>query len=130
MGSRDLTYYRNYSYPLIRAYIEKYSNSLIARIQLFSGCINYLMDHFLHKDTPAALWTQGVTGRVFGFLNDRHVDGSDCLHPSLQAMMIEEAQDICAESSSAYTKSVLAYLVISAELVGPWILNYLCISRC
>jgi hypothetical protein len=112
-------YYRqNYAFPLIRASIEKLSKVLGAKVKTFSGRINYLMDRFLPKDKPCALWTQGVHGKVFGFLNDRHVDETDRLDPEYETELLAYARATCAGSRFQYTHDVMAYLVETSELVG------------
>jgi hypothetical protein len=87
-------------------------------VKTFCGRINYLIDRFLPKDKPCALWTQGVTARVFGFLNDWHVDASDRLGQEFEFGLLASAQATCAGSTSSYTQGVIAYLLECAKLVG------------
>jgi hypothetical protein len=118
--ARFSQYYRDYyAYPLIRTHLEKTLKRLTKSVKTFCGRINFLMDRFLPKDDGAcALWTQGVTGSVFGYVNSRHVDVSDRLGHEYEMYLMASARDMCQGIASNYTQGVLSYLSECARIVG------------
>jgi hypothetical protein len=76
------------------------------------------MSQFLPIDPPQALWTCGNKGWVIGFQNDHHIDEGDKVVPLDDEFILAQAVSVCEGITSAYTKSVLAYLKECSHMVG------------
>jgi hypothetical protein len=116
----ELQYHRSpYKLQIFCPYLDKRIRNLLVKFFLFSRQMNYALDEFIKMNQPCALWTQGILGDIYSFVDeDMHIDGQDHLQIEVEQSMMEEAHSKIPPDASTYTKSALSYLEQLAASVG------------
>ena len=108
-------YYRNKQHC---PFLEKRAKALLSKVNMFGRRLDYVMNTLLPMDGASALWTQGIEGRCFAYVNDCHVDEGDRMKPEEDLLFLRGVLDSCQRVTSEYTRLVGIYVDCLSKMIG------------
>jgi hypothetical protein len=108
-------HYRNKQHS---PFLEKRAHALLTKINIFCRRLDYVMNTLLPMDGASALWTQGMVGKSFAYLNDSHVDVGDQMKGKEEIQFLRAVLDCCGRVTNDCTASVARYVECLSKMIG------------
>eukprot|EP00978_Attheya_sp_CCMP212_P020526 scaffold58909_cov32-Attheya_sp.AAC.1 len=99
-------------------FLEKRAKALLSKVNIFGRRLDYVMNTLLPPQGASALWTQGITGKCFAYVNDCHVDVGDRMKPDEELLFLRGVLDSCRRVKSDYTRLVAIYVESLSRMIG------------